>query len=51
MFSPDDNMLAFGSCLAGFGILATGLLALLFRNPDAPRWTRRSSSRCWSAYH
>jgi hypothetical protein len=40
MFSPDDNMLAFGSCLAGFGILVTGLLALLFRNPDAPRWTR-----------
>ncbi len=40
MFSPDDNMLAFGSCLAGFGILATGLLALLFRNPNAPRWTR-----------
>jgi heme A synthase len=40
MFSPDDNMLAFGSCLAGFGILVAGLLALLFRNPDAPRWTR-----------
>jgi hypothetical protein len=40
MFSPDDNMLAFGSCLAGFGILVTALLALLFRNPNAPRWTR-----------
>ena len=36
----DDNMLAFGSCIAGFGILVTGLLALLFRNPNAPRWTR-----------
>ena len=33
-------MLALGSCIAGFGILMTGLLALLFRNPDAPRWTR-----------
>ena len=40
MLSPDDNMLAVGSCLAGFGILLTGLLALLFRRPDAPRWTR-----------
>lgn len=36
----NNNMLAFGSCIAGFGILVTGLLALLFRNPDAPRWTR-----------
>ena len=36
----DDNMLAFGSCIAGLGILITGLLALLFRNPNAPRWTR-----------
>jgi hypothetical protein len=36
----DDNMLAFGSCIAGFGILVTGLLALLFRHPNAPRWTR-----------
>jgi len=36
----NDHMLAFGSCIAGFGILLTGLLALLFRNPDAPRWTR-----------
>jgi hypothetical protein len=33
-------MLAFGSCIAGIGILMTGLLALLFRNPNAPRWTR-----------
>ena len=36
----DDNMLAFGSCIAGLGILISGLLALLFRNPNAPRWTR-----------
>jgi hypothetical protein len=36
----DDNMLAFGSCIAGFGILVTALLALLFRHPNAPRWTR-----------
>ena len=36
----ENNMLALGSCIAGFGILMTGLLALLFRNPDAPRWTR-----------
>jgi hypothetical protein len=40
MLALDDNMLAFGSCIAGFGILATGLLALLFRHPNAPRWTR-----------
>lgn len=40
MFMLDDDMLVFGSCIAGFGILLTGLLALLFRNPDAPRWTR-----------
>jgi hypothetical protein len=33
-------MLALGSCIAGIGILVTGLLALLFRNPNAPRWTR-----------
>jgi hypothetical protein len=39
MFTP-DNMLAFGSCITGFGILVTGLLALLFRHPNAPRWTR-----------
>jgi hypothetical protein len=32
--------LAIGSILIGVGILATGLLALLFRNPRAPRWTR-----------
>ena len=36
----EDNYLAFGSCIAGAGILLTGLLALLFRKPDAPRWTR-----------
>jgi hypothetical protein len=36
----DDNMLALGSCIAGVGILISGLLALLFRNPNAPRWTR-----------
>jgi hypothetical protein len=36
----DDHMLAFGGCIAGAGILFTGLLALLFRHPNAPRWTR-----------
>lgn len=36
----DDHMLAFGSCIAGVGILVTALLALLFRDPNAPRWTR-----------
>jgi heme A synthase len=35
-----DNFLALGSCIAGTGILMTGLLALLCRRPDAPRWTR-----------
>jgi hypothetical protein len=33
-------MLAFGSTIAGVGILVAGLLALLFRHPNAPRWTR-----------
>jgi hypothetical protein len=33
-------MLAFGSCIAGASLFATGLLALLFRHPNAPRWTR-----------
>ena len=33
-------MLALGSCLAGVGIIVTCLLALLFRHPNAPRWTR-----------
>jgi hypothetical protein len=33
-------MLALGSCLAGVGLLVTALLALLFRHPNAPRWTR-----------
>lgn len=36
----ETNMLALGSCIGGFGILMTGLLALLFRRPNAPRWTR-----------
>jgi hypothetical protein len=40
MLIPDNHMLAFGSCIAGLGILVTGLLALLFRHPNAPRWTR-----------
>jgi hypothetical protein len=40
MLTLENNMLALGSCIAGFGILLTGLLALLFRHPNAPRWTR-----------
>jgi hypothetical protein len=40
MFVIDDHMLALGSVIAGVGILMAGLLALLFRNPDAPRWAR-----------
>ena len=36
----DDHMLAFGSCVAGAGLLITGLLAVLFRHPNAPKWTR-----------
>ena len=40
MFTSDNNVLALGSCSAGFGILMVGLLALLFRHPHAPRWTR-----------
>ena len=40
MMIINDNMLAFGSCIAGFGLLITGLLALLFRHPNAPSWTR-----------
>jgi heme A synthase len=36
----DDSLLALGSCIASIGILVTGLLALLFRHPNAPRWTR-----------
>jgi hypothetical protein len=40
MFALDDHMLALGSIIAGIGILMAGLLALLFRNPDAPRWAR-----------
>jgi hypothetical protein len=33
-------MLALGSLLVGGGALLAGLLALLFRNPRAPRWTQ-----------
>jgi hypothetical protein len=33
-------MLALGSVVAGSGVLLAGLLALLFRNPRAPRWAR-----------
>jgi heme A synthase len=40
MLTVENNFLALGSAIAGIGILATGLLALLFRNPRAPRWTR-----------
>jgi heme A synthase len=40
MMTLHNNFLAFGSCIAGIGILMTGLLALLFRNPNAPRWAR-----------
>src|ERR687892_546193 len=40
MTTLDENFLALGSCIAGIGILMAGLLALLFRHPNAPRWTR-----------
>jgi hypothetical protein len=33
-------MLALGSCIAGAGFLFGALLALLFRHPNPPRWTR-----------
>jgi heme A synthase len=33
-------MLAMGSLLVGVGILLAGLLAVFFRHPRAPRWTR-----------
>jgi hypothetical protein len=33
-------MLALGSVLAGAGVLFAGLLALLVRNPRAPRWAQ-----------
>ncbi len=33
-------MLAVGSVVLGTGILLAGLLAVLFRHPRAPRWTR-----------
>jgi hypothetical protein len=36
----DASLLAIGSCLAGLGVLTATLLALLFRHPNAPRWTR-----------
>ena len=40
MLTLQEHMLATGSCIAGLGVVATGMLALLFRHPDAPRWTR-----------
>lgn len=40
MITLDESLLALGSCIAGVGILTAGLLALLFRHPKAPRWTR-----------
>jgi hypothetical protein len=40
MMTLDDSLLALGSCIAGTGLLMTALLALLFRHPGAPRWTR-----------
>ena len=33
-------MLAMGSLLVGVGVLLASLLALLFRHPRAPRWTK-----------
>jgi hypothetical protein len=36
----NDAMLVMGSLLVGVGALAVGLLALLFRHPRAPAWTR-----------
>jgi hypothetical protein len=36
----DGSLLALGSCIAGAGLFLAGLLALLFRHPNAPRWTR-----------
>lgn len=33
-------MLAMGSVLVGVGILLAGLLAVLFRHPRAPRWSK-----------
>jgi hypothetical protein len=36
----DHDVLAKGSILIGVGIIAVGMLALLFRNPRAPRWTK-----------
>jgi hypothetical protein len=36
----DGGMLALGSCIAGSGFLFGALLALLFRHPNPPRWTR-----------
>jgi heme A synthase len=40
MTTFSGSLLALGSCIAGAGILMAGLLALLFRHPNAPRWTR-----------
>jgi hypothetical protein len=36
----DPGMLALGSCIAGAAILIASLLAVLFRHPNPPRWTR-----------
>jgi hypothetical protein len=36
----EGGMLASGSFIAGVGLLLATLLALLFRHPNAPRWTR-----------
>jgi hypothetical protein len=36
----DNDVLTMGSILLGAGVMAVGLLALLFRHPQAPRWTR-----------
>src|SRR5687768_12072833 len=36
----DHAMLAMGSLLVGVGILLASLLALFFRHPRAPRWSK-----------
>jgi heme A synthase len=40
MTTLEENFVALGSCIAGAGLLMAGLLALLLRHPNAPRWTR-----------